>query len=113
VAKIHAVLANFGESNGVRLLSEETARSVMVPRISGYDRTLGMQVSYGLGFGLIPAENNRRQLCFWGGWGGSSAIIDQDHRISISYVMNKMHSGLTGDERGYAISQAVFGSLAS
>ena len=113
VAKIHSVLANYGESNGVRLLSEETARSVMVPRISGHDQTLGMNVSYGLGFGLIPAENNRRHLCFWGGWGGSSAIIDQDHRISISYVMNKMHSGLTGDERGFAISRAVFGSVAS
>ena len=85
----------------------------MVPRISGYDQTLGMNVSYGLGFGLIPAENNRRHLCFWGGWGGSSAIIDQDHRISISYVMNKMHSGLTGDERGFAISRAGFDSVAS
>ena len=108
VAKIHAVLANHGESKGVRLLSEETARSVMVPRISGYDQTLGMNVSYGLGFGLIPAENHRRQLSL-----GRLGWLFGNHRISISCEMNKMHSGLTGDERGFAISRAVFDSVAS
>lgn len=111
VAKIHAVLANFGESNGVRLLSEATARSVMTPRISGKDMTLRMNVRYSLGFGLIPSEKATRRLCYWGGWGGSTAIIDQDHQASISYVMNKMYNGLTGDVRGLSISQAVFASL--
>jgi hypothetical protein len=47
----------------------------------------------------------------WGGWGGSTAIIDQDQNFSTSYVMNKMHAGLMGDERGISISQAVFTSL--
>jgi CubicO group peptidase (beta-lactamase class C family) len=110
VAKIHSVLANLGESQGVRLLSEETARSVMVPRISGHDQVVDVPMSYGLGFGMPPGS--KRNLCFWGGWGGSTAIIDQDQNFSISYVMNKMHAGLMGDERGISISQAVFTSLA-
>jgi CubicO group peptidase (beta-lactamase class C family) len=67
-------------------------------------------MTYGLGFGMPPGSN--RNLCFWGGWGGSTAIIDQDQNFSISYVMNKMHAGLMGDERGISISQAVFTSLA-
>jgi CubicO group peptidase (beta-lactamase class C family) len=111
VAKIHAVLANLGESQGVRLLSEETARSVVQPRISGNDLALGMPLSYSLGFGMPPGS--KRKLCYWGGWGGSTAIIDQEQNFSISYVMNKMHPGLMGDERGIAISQAVFTSLVS
>ena len=109
VAKIHAVLANLGESQGVRLLSEETARSVMMPRISGHDQVVDVPMTYGLGFGMPPGS--KRNLCFWGGWGGSTAIIDQDQNFSISYVMNKMHAGLMGDERGISISQAVFTSL--
>lgn len=109
VAKIHAVLANLGESQGVRLLSEETARSVMLPRISGHDQVLDIPMTYGLGFG-IP-QNSKYNLCFWGGWGGSTAIIDQDQKFSISYVMNKMHAGLMGDERSISISQAVFASV--
>ena len=109
VAKIHAVLANLGESQGVRLLSEETARSVMVPRISGHDQVVDVPMAYGLGFGMPPGS--KRNLCFWGGWGGSTAIIDQDQNFSTSYVMNKMHAGLMGDERGISISQAVFTSL--
>lgn len=109
VAKIHAVLANLGESQGVRLLSEQTARSVMMPRISGHDQVVDVPMTYGLGFGMPPGS--KRNLCFWGGWGGSTAIIDQDQNFSISYVMNKMHAGLMGDERGISISQAVFTSL--
>ena len=103
------MLANLGESQGVRLLSEETARSVMVPRISGHDQVVDVPMAYGLGFGMPPGS--KRNLCFWGGWGGSTAIIDQDQNFSISYVMNKMHAGLMGDERGISISQAVFTSL--
>jgi CubicO group peptidase (beta-lactamase class C family) len=109
VAKIHAVLANYGESQGNRLLSEETARSIMRSRITGYDQVLGQPICYGLGFAMVPGS--QRNLCYWGGWGGSTAIVDQDQNVSISYVMNKMHAGLMGDERGISISHAVFKSM--
>ena len=45
-----------------------------------------------MGFGLpspmLPLPNPR--TCYWGGWGGSLAIIDMDAKLSFSYVMNKM-----------------------
>jgi CubicO group peptidase (beta-lactamase class C family) len=75
------------------------------------DLVFGTPMAFGLGFGLIPAEKNTRNLCFWGGWGGSRAIIDQDNQLSFSYVMNKMASGLLGDDRGDQLTQAVFASL--
>lgn len=108
VAQIHEILANFGVAQGQRFLSEETARSIMQSRISGEDLVLRVPMSFGLGFGLIVEPARERNLCFWGGWGGSSAIIDQDNQLSISYVMNRMSPTLTGDERGLGINQATF-----
>ena len=108
VAKIHSILANLGEYNGQRFLSEEMARSVMQPRIGGNDLVLRQPCSFGLGFGLLPAPDNKRNLCFWGGWGGSSAVIDQDNQLSLSYVMNTMFDGLMGDERSLSLNRAAF-----
>lgn len=111
VAKIHTLLANDGATNGQQIISAETCRSVMQPRIQGIDLVFGTPMAFGLGFGLIPAEKSSRNLCFWGGWGGSQAIIDQDNQLSFSYVMNKMADGLLGDDRGNLLAQAVFASL--
>jgi len=113
VARIHSVLANLGEAHGVKLLSEQTARSVMKARISGEDEALKMPIAFGLGFGLSPDSATQRNLCFWGGWGGSTAVIDQDNQLAYSYVMNRMDSGLMGDNRGLTMSGAVYQSLAA
>ncbi len=114
VAKIHSILACKGEAQGIKLLSQKTAESVMIERIGGMDMALGMPVRYGLGFGINPHErilSPNENVCFWGGWGGSQALIDQDARMSFSYVMNRMHDGLMGDMRSYNLSQAVYSCL--
>ena len=111
VAKIHTLLANNGMSHGQQILSPETCRSIMQPRIEGMDLVLGAPMAFGLGFGLNPVADGRRNLCFWGGWGGSRAIIDQDNELSFSYVMNKMADGLLGDDRGDKLARALFSSL--
>lgn len=113
VARIHAVLANMGEAHGVRLFSESLAKEVMKPRIEGTDMALQVPMSFGLGFGINTAKllSANDNVCFWGGWGGSLALIDQDAGISVSYVMNKMFPGLVGDTRSFDLVQAVYGSL--
>lgn len=116
VAKIHAILACKGEANGIRLLSRETAESVMQERISGTDMALGMPVRFGLGFGLNPVATPmgpNKNLCFWAGWGGSVALIDQDARASICYVMNKMQAEILGGARSTRLIQATYESLAN
>jgi CubicO group peptidase (beta-lactamase class C family) len=114
VAKIQAVLAGKGQTNGVRLLSKATAESVMKERIRGIDLALGAPIGFGLGFGLnskdMPLAPNPN-VCFWGGWGGSVVIIDQDAQMSCAYVMNKMHSGLMGDRRSGALVGDVYAAL--
>ena len=114
VAKLQAPLACKGSAFGVDLMSAETATSVMTPRISGTDLVLGVPLSFGLGFGLVselvPLSPNKN-ACFWGGWGGSNILVDQDAQMSVAFVMNKMHDGVMGDPRSLALLQAVYKAL--
>jgi hypothetical protein len=49
----------------------------------------GRSRKWGLGYVLLPEG----RVCFGGGTGGSSVIIDVDRRITFAYVMNKMAPG--------------------
>ena len=111
VAKLQAPLACGGSAFGVDLFSRTTAESVMQERISGKDLALRFPIAFGLGFGLnsqlMPLSPNKN-VCFWAGWGGSTVIVDQDARLSASFVMNKMFAGLMGDVRSYQLGQRVY-----
>lgn len=114
VARLQAPLACKGSAFGVDLFSQTTAESVMKERISGMDLALGVPIGFGLGFGLnselMPLSPNDN-ACYWGGWGGSSILVDQDARLSVSFVMNRMFEGLMGDTRSYNLVQAVYKSM--
>ncbi len=56
---------------------------------NGIDLVIGMPSKWGLGYVLLPEG----RVCFGGGTGGSSVIIDVDRRITFAYVMNKMAPG--------------------
>ena len=114
VAKLQAPLACKGSAFGVDLMSAETAKAVMTPRISGTDLVLGVPLSFGLGFGLVselvPLSPNKN-ACFWGGWGGSNILVDQDAEMSVAFVMNKMHDDVMGDPRSLNLLQAIYQAL--
>lgn len=114
VARIVAALACGGTLDGVRLLGMETIEKAIEEQISGTDLVLQMPIRFGLGFGLSdplwPMGPNPRTF-FWGGWGGSTVVIDLDARVSHSYVMNLMHMGLTGDSRSARLMNALYASL--
>ena len=108
VARIHAALACGGTLDGVRLLSEAGARRALEEQTDGLDRVFGARLRHGLGFGfqigdlsLAPGQ------MFWGGLGGSLAVIDLDARVSVAYVMNRMASEALGDLRGFRIIHAA------
>jgi CubicO group peptidase (beta-lactamase class C family) len=109
------VLANGGEAWGKRLLSAKGCETIFDEQINGTDLVLGMPRRHGIGFGLnspaTPIGPNRR-TCYWGGWGGSLALIDFDARLVVAFAMTKMNSTTTGDMRTVALSQAVYESLA-
>ena len=114
LVRLQTPLACAGRAFGVDLVSETTARSVMQERISGMDLVLEVPLTFGLGFGLSrdpvrlsPNDN----ACYWGGWGGSSVLVDQDARLAMSFVMNKMFPGTLGDTRSFYLARQVYRDL--
>ncbi|HYN33195.1 MAG TPA: serine hydrolase domain-containing protein [Ilumatobacteraceae bacterium] len=113
VALCHTPTACGGTANGVTLLSEEGVARIFDVQYEGPDLNLPLVVKLGMGFGLpgemLPVPNPR--TCFWGGWGGSLAIIDVDAQMSFSYVMNRMGEGTTGDMRAAGLLLAAYGAM--
>ncbi len=115
VVRVQSIVANGGEAFGTRLMSEEGCRVIFDEQSNGMDLVLGMPIRFGMGYGLtselMPLGPNPH-TCWWGGWGGSLIVVDQDARVCFSYVMNRMEASLMGDQRGMSIAQAVYQSLA-
>jgi CubicO group peptidase (beta-lactamase class C family) len=116
VATVQAALACGGEMNDYRLLSDAGCEAVFEEVSRTTDLVLGVPLRMGMGYGLnsdeLPIGPNPR-TCFWGGWGGSLVVIDQDARMVVAYVMNKMGEGTLGDMRGAGIAMAAFDALAN
>ena len=117
VARVMSVVARGGEAGGVRLLSPETIELIFREQFNGIDVVLGIPLHFGIGYGLprpdvlpyIPDE----KICFWGGWGGSMIIMDVGRRMTISYMMNKMGSGIVGSDRSAEYGKAIYDAVTS
>ena len=111
VAAVQAVIAGRGEVAGVRLLSERGCDAVFEQQASGRDLVLGLPLRFGMGYGLghdfMPIGP---RACYWGGFGGSLVVMDQDLGLTVCYVMNRMESGLQGDVRGGTVMLAAAGA---
>ena len=116
VVRVQSVIANLGTAFGVDLMTEAGCRRVFEEQTNGRDLVLGLPLRFGLGYGLnselVPLGPNPN-MAFWAGWGGSLVVVDQDARMCISYVMNRMATTLVGDLRGFSLLQAVYKSLGS
>lgn len=114
IVRAQTPMANGGEAFGKRILSEAGTRRIFEQQSSGVDLVLGIPVMFGLGYGInnpaTPLGPNEK-IAYWGGYGGSIVIVDQDARLCISYVMNRMEQGTTGDVRGLSLVMAAYQSL--
>ena len=115
VGRVHAALACGGTVDGVTLMSPDTVARITEEQFAGVDMVLAgnLPLRYGLGFGL-PSERVRLpspSSFFWGGWGGSLAIIDPANQLTVSYVMNRMVPSLQGDTRGGSLAFAAYAAL--
>ena len=112
VATVQSIIAGRGEARGVRLLSEEGCDTIFEEQADGKDLVLGIPMRFGMGYGLnsetMPLGP---RTCFWGGYGGSLIIMDQEAGITVAYMMNRMESGLVGDARGADIVMAALAGL--
>jgi CubicO group peptidase (beta-lactamase class C family) len=115
VARVQSVVSNSGEANGVRLLSDATIDLIFQEQSNGVDLVLGVPIRFGIGYGLpseLLAVDPGTRACFWGGWGGSLVVNDLEHRMTVAYVMNRMESGLVGDQRGTELLLAAEAAVA-
>jgi CubicO group peptidase (beta-lactamase class C family) len=116
VAVVQSVVANGGEAGGVRLLSEAGCARILAEQAYGTDLVLGVPIRFGVGYGLpspeMPVATDHR-ACFWGGFGGSVVVNDLDAHLSVAYIMNKMGTGLLGDERGIGLVLAAQAALSA
>ena len=114
VATVQSIISGGGEARGVRLLSEKACDAIFEEQSYGKDLVLGIPIRFGMGYGLstdiMPLGP---RACYWGGYGGSLIIMDQQARLTVSYVMNRMESGLVGDLRGANIVMAAVTGLAN
>ena len=110
VAEIHTLLANGGVAKGKRIMSQAGCRKALELQIEGTDMVLGVPARFGMGFGLaggaVPFPN--RNTIYWGGYGGSIAVIDMDARATYGYAMNKMAGTTTGDMRAFSLLMGMW-----
>jgi len=113
VARVHAAMACGGTLDGVDVISRDGLEAIFETQFSGIDHVFGTPIHYGMGYGL-PDETfplPGTHTCYWGGWGGSKAVIDLDQRMSFAYVMNRMDASLIEDMRGPDILMATYGAM--
>ena len=60
-----------------------------------------------------PGSCRNPNTLYWGGYGGSLAIIDMDARTTIAYAMNKMSGTTTGDFRAFGLAMAFWEASAA
>lgn len=96
VARFFALLANGGELNGVRLLSEERVRLFSAPRPPGWDMRMGMQCPSGwAGFWRADPSVGHgapmgRGLQIFGHPGvGNLGWCDPKHRLAVGITSNR------------------------
>jgi CubicO group peptidase (beta-lactamase class C family) len=117
LAAVLSVISLGGKARGVRLLKPETVEMIFEEQANGVDLVVPAPLRWGIGYGLAKTEAlpylPDEKICFWGGWGGSMALMCPDRRTTIAYVMNKMGPGILGSERTATYATLIFDALAS
>jgi CubicO group peptidase (beta-lactamase class C family) len=116
--------AEIGAANGhgnarsvARLLSALVGdERVHRPQTEGVDLVNGLYVRWGLGLALSDRRTvpwiPEGRVAYWGGWGGSMAIVDSDRRMTVAYVMNRMGSDILGSDRAEQYVTEIYRAVA-
>ncbi|TDE20431.1 class A beta-lactamase-related serine hydrolase [Nonomuraea mesophila] len=95
------------------LLPAGVLREAIRPRVSGPDRVLLLDTSFGLGFMrpsltfFVPSAGAFGHT----GMGGFIGLGDPERGLAVGYVMNRMAAALSGNLRGVRLMEAVYRAL--
>ncbi|WP_432012793.1 serine hydrolase domain-containing protein [Streptomyces cucumeris] len=116
LAAVQSLLANGGETLGVRLMSEAGCRRAFEEQTNGVDRTFLTPARWGMSW-LLPSPElplPAPRGAFFGGSGGSFCLIDPDRRMALAYVPNRMRETRSAmDPRRLSIVRATYAALAA
>lgn len=115
VAQVLGAISRNGESPAGRILTPSTIDLIFEQQSDGVDLVNGIRVRRGIGYALSDPRTlpwlPTGRVAFWGGWGGSMAIMDLDRRLTIAYVMNRMGDDILGSDRAAAYVSSIYESL--
>jgi CubicO group peptidase (beta-lactamase class C family) len=114
VVRAQTALANDGYAFGVQLLSAQGCARAREVQIESTDAVLGFPIKFAMGYAygnpMLPITPNANAI-WWAGAGGSTIVIDEDHRMCFSYVMNQTKAAMVGDERSGKMTEALYAAL--
>nr|WP_308208080.1 serine hydrolase domain-containing protein [Actinomadura madurae] len=99
-----------------RIVRPDTLRDALRPRVTGPDRTLLVDSSFGLGF-MRPSQTfytpkaGRESAFGHTGAGGSIGLGDPEAGLALAYLPNLMGDQASGDLRAFRLAQAAYASL--
>jgi len=118
LARVLSTITLGGSVDGVKLLSPKTIDLIFEEQANGTDLVIGLPMRFGKGYGLTGGGTSQTipwlpkgRVCFWGGWGGSLVLMDLDRKVTFSYVMNKMGTGILGNVNTELYVKAVYKAL--
>lgn len=110
IARLLSFISCNGTIGDKKLLSPQTVDLIFNEQTHGPDLVISTKTRFGIGYGLNGVSPGgaghwvpEGKICFWGGWGGSMAIMDAGRGLTVTYMMNKMsNAGLgSGNAKGY------------
>jgi len=107
LARLYALLANGGELDGVRLLSERTVRKASTVQSRRRDRVVPFPLHWRLGFHRAPVARPLPNAFGHAGYGGSGAWADPDRRLAVALVLNSGVGTPFGDVRIVRVGNAA------
>jgi CubicO group peptidase (beta-lactamase class C family) len=112
IGTARALAGLYGELACDRVLPPAVLDEASCPQVSGPDRVLAVDTSFGLGFSLHSTMTAHGPESFGHeGAGGSVAFADRTGGMGFAYVMNQLTATLGADKRSRRLVEAVYASL--
>ncbi len=112
IATAPALARFYGELACDRILSTATLDEASRAQVTGPDRVLALDTSFGLGFSLHSVMSAHAPGSFGHeGAGGSVAFADRSKGLGFAYVMNQLTASLGADRRSRRLVEALYVSL--
>jgi CubicO group peptidase (beta-lactamase class C family) len=108
IATARALATLYGELALDRVLSAATLDEASRPQVSGPDRVLAIETSFGLGYSLRSVIDGAGGAFGHEGAGGSLAFADRSKGLGFAYVMNQLTASLGADRRARRLVEAVY-----